>query len=87
MKRYRIVANADNVYRVQRRVRLGITRFWVFEKYYEVNDTYPKVISHPVEFKTMEEAKEYIEGKLKKVIEHKRWRVVKSYSDNRPPKE
>ncbi len=84
MKRYRIVKNEKDVYRVQRRIRLGIAKVWVFEKYYEVNDTYPKVISHPVEFKSDKEAKLYIEEKMEKVIDHKKWQVVKSFSDNKP---
>jgi len=84
MKRYRIVSNAEHVYRVQRRIKLGFARIWVFEKYYEVNESYPKVVSHPVEFKNTEEAERYIEKRLKEELEKKRWRVVKSYSDNKP---
>lgn len=84
MKRYRIVSNAEHVYRVQRRVKLGFARIWVFEKFYEVNESYPKVVSHPVEFKNTEEAERYIEKRLKEELEKKRWRVVKSYSDNKP---
>jgi len=84
MKRYRIVTNTGNLFRIQRRVRLVFARFWVFEKYYEVTDTYPKVISHPVEFKTIEDAEKYIEDRLKKVIDHKKWKVVKAFSDNKP---
>jgi len=84
MKRYRIVSNTDNIFRIQRRVRLGFARFWVFEKYYEVTDTYPKVIAHPVEFKTIDEAQKYIEAKMVKVVEHKKWRVVRAFSDNKP---
>lgn len=83
MKRYRIVTNAEHVYRVQRRLRFPFARIWMFEKYYEVNDTYPKVIAHPVEFKTEEEAHAYIKKELRNVYEHQKWHVVKSFSDKK----
>jgi hypothetical protein len=79
MKKFRIVSNGK-VFRVQRRVKLWFMRYWSDDKYYEVNDTYPKLITHKVEFPTFEEADAYVKSRIQDVNEHKKWRVVKKFN-------
>ena len=80
MKKYRIITNGK-IYRVQRRFNLGILHFWHNDHYYEINDTYPKVIKHTVEFGTKKEAAEYVKQCLDQEQNEKTWKVVKKFSD------
>jgi len=81
MKRYRIITN-ESVYRIQKRCRFGPLHFWKNEKVYEVNDAYPKVVSHWVEFKNLEEAESFVKKRMKEEKPPSRWKVVRKFTDS-----
>lgn len=90
MKRYRILSDGER-YRVQRHVRWGPINYWSTERFYEVREAYPKVVSHRVEFDDKDEAEAYVRERLKEEKPTKRWwpfavpkgwRVVEKYSDS-----
>ncbi|MGE9270113.1 MAG: hypothetical protein ACQKBU_04855, partial [Verrucomicrobiales bacterium] len=89
MKRYRILTDSER-YRVQRHVRFGPINYWQTEKYYEVKESYPKVVAHRVEFDKLEEARDYVNERLKEEKPTRRWwpfaipkgwQVVEKFSD------
>jgi len=87
MKRYRITTNGEN-FRVQHRVKFGPLDFWRTDYFYEVTESYPKVVKRRVEFPTLEEAERYVAARLKETTPHQpkksgRWKVVRKYSDKR----
>jgi len=88
MKKYRIVTNGEN-FRVQHRVKLGPLDFWRTDHYYEVKESYPKVIKRPVEFRAFDEAEDYVETQLAQIEpkrpKEKRWQTVRKYSDKLSP--
>ncbi|MDP0490747.1 MAG: hypothetical protein Q7Q71_06840 [Verrucomicrobiota bacterium JB023] len=90
MKRYRIISN-DEKYRVQKHVRFGPINYWKTEKFYEVTETYPKVVAHKVEFDYLAAAEDYVRKQLKEEKPLKRmwpfavpkgWKVVEKFSDS-----
>ncbi len=78
MKHFRIITDGSK-FRVQKRINFAGLRFWLNEHYYEINDTYPKVISHNVEFDNHKEAKHYVKDQLGKLNVHSRWKVVSKH--------
>lgn len=90
MKRYRIISDGQK-YRVQHRIKLFIFDFWRTDTFNEVSDNYPKVIRHPVEFESLEEAEDYVFDQLRQLDpkeerkKEKAWKTVRKYSDKHIP--
>jgi hypothetical protein len=80
MKKYRIITDGE-VFRVQRKINWGVIHYWRNDYRLEINDTYPKVIKHLVEFSEKDEAIDYI----KRCREHEKhkhvWRVVEKFEE------
>jgi uncharacterized CHY-type Zn-finger protein len=67
MKHFRIQEDGT-VYHVEKRIDVIGLRFWAKEKYYEVNDTYPKIKAHLVTFDTREAAEQYVEEQIEEAL-------------------
>lgn len=89
MNRYRILTDGAR-YRVQQHVRLGPINYWHDEKFYEVRESYPKVVAHRVEFGDLAEARDFVRERLSEERPHRRrwpfaipkgWRVIEKFSD------